>query len=258
MVLTQPVEEFKAQLMALCFHTTMVLTQHRRSWQKSERKSSVSIPLWFSRNRPQRHPLGNQNHVSIPLWFSRNRSPNSVGASQLLLLFPYHYGSHATVSMENGKKWITQVSIPLWFSRNGSSRCSYPSMGDKFPYHYGSYATWPIDVGKRKSRPWFPYHYGSYATWVKARKEHTCQEVSIPLWFLRNNTASAISRKNTKFPYHYGSYATCSHRKFTVWCRSVSIPLWFLRNDHIIRPALDHIIVSIPLWFLRNYLELLY
>jgi len=55
----------------------------------------------------------------------------------------------------------------------------------------------------------FPYHYGSYATLDYDLNRQTIEDVSIPLWFLRNRTYKHIPHQKTfKFPYHYGSYAT--------------------------------------------------
>jgi len=133
-----------------------------------------------------------------------------------LLLFPYHYGSHATQQKE-------------------SSACL---QGKQFPYHYGSHATEWLD--RNGNIPFtFPYHYGSHATkgggewgftthlrfhttmvltqpcayvWFIANT--TC--VSIPLWFSRNGTKVVDYYSTNVFPYHYGSHATqCSHIR--VW-----------------------------------------
>jgi len=104
----------------------------------------------------------------------------------------------------------------------------------KFPYHYGSYAT-KIIRGRIASWWLFPYHYGSYATssisvlsmtlnvsiplWFLRNNamwniRKAMRNVSIPLWFLRNTrTAGLEFLLTTTFPYHYGSYATIYHWK---------------------------------------------
>ncbi len=97
--------------------------------------------------------------------------------------FPYHYGSHATKSVED--------------------RLGGPG---KFPYHYGSHATHEdhtvfMSVNK------FPYHYGSHATMGQSAYI-TFNEVSIPLWFSRNEIERKFWVRPTMFPYHYGSHAT--------------------------------------------------
>ena len=145
----------------------MVLTQ-RFCFLQSNRKIPVSIPLWFSRNSAGRGHRKIERRVSIPLWFSRNVTQkiqlNSATKSfhttmvltqrsgnthmlPMLVSFPYHYGSHATLFKGRGGESQLVVSIPLWFSRNFveeqtqvvSSRVSIPlwfsrneDMGDNF------------------------------------------------------------------------------------------------------------------------------
>jgi len=77
------------------FHTTMVLTQRGVEMVAINKEAGVSIPLWFLRNIK---------------WIRE--------VHREVYLFPYHYGSYATVR-NNGE--ISFVS--------------------PFPYHYGSYAT---------------------------------------------------------------------------------------------------------------------
>ena len=55
--------------------------------------------------------------------------------------------------------------------------------------------------------------------------------VSIPLWFLRNETPEQKKIRELEFPYHYGSYATGSTFFRESLTSLVSIPLWFLRNS---------------------------
>ena len=78
--------------------------------------------------------------VSIPLWFSRNEEKGSFNWV-MKVMFPYHYGSHATLEFkvcEDCKK-------------------------KEFPYHYGSHAT-EILSQLEDAEDEFPYHYGSHAT----------------------------------------------------------------------------------------------
>ena len=82
------------------FHTTMVLTQLYQELPESQI---------------------NVEPVSIPLWFSRNPA-SVVRDDQGRIVFPYHYGSHATVFACNEKHAMVFVSIPLWFSRNPLTR----------------------------------------------------------------------------------------------------------------------------------------
>jgi len=96
----------------------------------------------------------------------------------------------------------------------------------------------------------FPYHYGSHATDAHRRYSKSRNNVSIPLWFSRNETLKMLSG-NSKFPYHYGSHATKSYIS-TLWKSLVSIPLWFSRNWRTDKPKKRLPIVSIPLWFSRN------
>ena len=144
---------------------------------------SVSIPLWFLRNRLSSRYCFTRRIVSIPLWFLRNarrhRSP-----------VPPIYCFHTTMVLTQHKPIRPllsdhAVSIPLWFLRNcspkqltiGSITCFHTTMvltqlhtrsfhslpHLRFPYHYGSYATEAREKRIRKSIM-FPYHYGSYAT----------------------------------------------------------------------------------------------
>ena len=97
-------------------------------------------------------------------------------------MFPYHYGSHATIldawyeqdfSSFHTTMVLTQrrpcsfpplstVSIPLWFSRNYPYR-TVVNLPFMFPYHYGSHATFALRPSLFRLK-WFPYHYGSHAT----------------------------------------------------------------------------------------------
>jgi len=169
------------------------------------------------------------------------------------LLFPYHYGSHATsgcgmmlskdqlcfhttmvlTQRESSKKgWgtLVYVSIPLWFSRNPES------------------------------------------TQIQGK---TKTIVSIPLWFSRNyiphidlnfwnsfHTTMVLTQRGMllvqqkgrwMFPYHYGSHATGNETIWTLPASSVSIPLWFSRNSmSLVKKRVIKHDVSIPLWFSRN------
>ncbi len=127
--------------------------------------------------------------------------------SEMLLEFPYHYGSHATIQGLEGRRTSSQ-----------------------FPYHYGSHATRMSKDGLSLQDAMFPYHYGSHATHRESslgckpipsfhttmvltqqyngyRTRSACK-VSIPLWFSRN--------KGKVNP-------PCNRQP-------VSIPLWFSRN----------------------------
>ena len=122
--------------------------------------------------------------VSIPLWFLRNH---------------VRYG-------RAGETWI-RVSIPLWFLRNlfrsrlvtTKAGCFHTTM--VLSQHYEDI------ISSEPSYP-FPYHYGSHATKGSAATMRKPQTVSIPLWFLRNNSTNCTKQVEDPFPYHYGSYAT--------------------------------------------------
>jgi len=122
-----------------------------------------------------------------------------------------------------------------------------------FPYHYGSYATVP-KIANGKLSFVFPYHYGSYATEELREEIQDLIEVSIPLWFLRNQffglerkELHVVSFHTTMVLTQLGKAYLVSHSFF-----EVSIPLWFLRNLHRICVEPCSRTVSIPLWFLRN------
>ena len=123
-------------------------------------------------------------------------------------MFPYHYGSYATIF--NGE---IEVSLP------------------KFPYHYGSYATeiefslffyahtvsiplWFLRNSRSSRRSHVTYqrfHTTMVLTQLaRTRKSSLLHSVSIPLWFLRNSSALTRAISFMLFPYHYGSYATKS------------------------------------------------
>jgi len=127
------------------FHTTMVLTQPSPIQVFDVDEWGVSIPLWFSRN------------IRKPIYNKRTE------------VFPYHYGSHATL-------------------RTTSRGCG----SHTFPYHYGSHATDEIDEKYRK-RYAFPYHYGSHATELGFVSTGHLLPVSIPLWFSRNLVLPPLS-----------------------------------------------------------------
>jgi len=62
----------------------------------------------------------------------------------------------------------------------------------------------------------FPYHYGSYATYRSWAEKLQPKNVSIPLWFLRNDRKEVTPPTDHLFPYHYGSYATPDRYHFRV------------------------------------------
>ena len=81
------------KILDICFHTTMVLTQRFILLRSAIACTSFHTTMVLTQ-------LGNalseegRIRVSIPLWFSRN--PPEPKGPEALLLFPYHYGSHAT------------------------------------------------------------------------------------------------------------------------------------------------------------------
>jgi len=130
MVLTQPATNSRSCGKEVPgFHTTMVLTQRIYIFDTSTISSTVSIPLWFSRNGSLKQQITvSVFQVSIPLWFSRNSFPQ----------------------LDTGG--LIGVSIPLWFSRNGRAFAIVFQQGKKFPYHYGSHATEPQVRGEETHR----------------------------------------------------------------------------------------------------------
>jgi len=85
----------------------------------------------------------------------------------------------------------------------------------------------------------FPYHYGSHATEMTLKVIDEDGDVSIPLWFSRNQEhAPKPPGGKPTFPYHYGSHATITQHPLTETRMKVSIPLWFSRNEVITPP--DH------------------
>jgi len=76
----------------------------------------------------------------------------------------------------------------------------------------------------------FPYHYGSYATLIPASRSSRLN-VSIPLWFLRNQLHYTLIENENSFPYHNGSYAT-EDDDCCEYFEMAEFPLWFLRNLH--------------------------
>jgi len=85
-----------------------------------------------------------------------------------MIMFPYHYGSHATA--------VAEEKILRYF---------------RFPYHYGSHATMKVEDNKARKRQ-FPYHYGSHATVMSMMSRyrggcfHTTMVLTQPL-LLQNN-----------------------------------------------------------------------
>jgi len=166
------------------FHTTMVLTQLYQELPESQI---------------------NVEPVSIPLWFSRNPA-SVVRDDQGRIVFPYHYGSHATVFACNEKHAMVFVSIPLWFSRNPLTRqvLELP-VNVSIPLWFsrnGEILLAEFDESNR-------FHTTMVLTqrWLYERKSQGIK-VSIPLWFSRNSLQSGCTQSLTLFPYHYGSHAT--------------------------------------------------
>mgnify|MGYP001287649963 FL=1 len=87
---------------------------------------------------------------------------------------------------------------------------------------------------------------------VHQKLRHASQDVSIPLWFLRNGVLVwNLGLKLEMFPYHYGSYATgekkeATHREHRFHTTMVLTQPSYRRKEH------HNLQVSIPLWFLRN------
>jgi len=168
------------------------------------------------------------------------------------LVFPYHYGSHATRRSQLYLKH-TKVSIPLWFSRNSgftkhdryNRPCFHTTMVLTQP-------TWKSSTTSNIST--FPYHYGSHATRKPMLIPYCLMNVSIPLWFSRNQQEKAFQvdiASHVSIPLWFSRNTQRTLIKLFI-PEHVSIPLWFLRNSHrnIWRPS--QLQVSIPLWFLRN------
>ena len=199
-------------------------------WMNNENRAF--IPLWFLRNKDVEGKYKEGTDVSIPLWFSRNAGitvsaagENSFHTTMVLtqrsqsgrcqmvfVLFPYHYGSHATSSR--------------------IVRC-HEGCG-MFPYHYGSHATMRRLCDNPNCKN------GFHTTMVLTQQFRVCkrflpeEDVSIPLWFSRNDLTfsgqgAIINRFHTTmvltqrkaavestqrvnmFPYHYGSHATIQY-----------------------------------------------
>jgi len=124
--------------------------------------ANVSIPLWFLRNTlHEARDAESMLEVSIPLWFSRNTDVQE--AIDLGTMFPYHYGSHATV--------VSGRSVTGKFRR--------------FPYHYGSHAT---DDESYRAFAAKSFHTTMVLTQQvnSLFKKLKFNIVSIPLWFSRN------------------------------------------------------------------------
>ena len=77
--------------------------------------------------------------------------------------FPYHYGSHATISRFFFNHLLHQ--FPYHYGSHATLRYTYQQAYIKtFPYHYGSHATIYLIEYPRSINVMFPYHYGSHAT----------------------------------------------------------------------------------------------
>jgi len=122
--------------------------------------------------------------VSIPLWFSRNKLRKRHGY-KLISKFPYHYGSHATniypttYILDTSSFHTTMVLTQrLTMDFNELWKTA-------FPYHYGSHATLSLAVRRQ------PFCTVSIPLWFS--RNTICSPltphqlvVSIPLWFSRN------------------------------------------------------------------------
>ncbi len=141
----------------------------------------VSIPLWFSRNqvKERKRRISTSFHTTMVL----TQRASTHYKREVCPAFPYHYGSHATLS------WVTyglpeksfhttmvltqrscktysrqfHVSIPLWFSRNLRQQPLSPSqLSVSIPLWFSRNVK--TVYGDVTGVP-FPYHYGSHATW---------------------------------------------------------------------------------------------
>jgi len=99
-------------------------------------------------------------------------------------LFPYHYGSYATLT-----------------------RCGITKVCLMFPYHYGSYATTFCERCERVI-DMFPYHYGSYATYTRFGLDLSGASFHTTMVLTQRARPPGPRRRPPTFPYHYGSYAT--------------------------------------------------
>jgi len=100
------------------------------------------------------------------------------------------------------KSFHTTMVLTQRFKLEGEEAC--PS---RFPYHYGSYATlWNGYV-----ESFFNCFHTTMVLTQRSRWRDSSlwQDVSIPLWFLRNSgVLNELRISKVSFPYHYGSYAT--------------------------------------------------
>jgi len=122
------------------------------------------------------------------------------------------------------------VSIPLWFSRNPGEEdnswladlCFHTTM---VLTQLGGVVSGPVIANK------FPYHYGSHATRpIKVRPIST-NNVSIPLWFSRNeDDSNEVDEVLTCFHTTMVLTQPIYSSSKDLYTEKVSIPLWFSRN----------------------------
>ena len=159
MVLTQLEKDFE-KFIVKSFHTTMVLTQLKRQRLFIHKDCGFHTTMVLTQltKRGDIYLLG--KHVSIPLWFSRNQRAGTLQATSYKE-FPYHYGSHATkAGIKRVNKHVLCFHTTMVLTQHAQTKCFSPLA--LFPYHYGSHAT----LKYFNVFVWFgfPYHYGSHAT----------------------------------------------------------------------------------------------
>ena len=140
MVLTQQLND---KLRATCYIRVSIPLWFSRNAEEFGIKISPISPFPYHygshATREEHYDYSENNIVSIPLWFSRNHGRKSWTSSGIncfhttmvltqrncsakvvraKLMFPYHYGSHATHIQRGLLCPVLRVSIPLWFSRN--------------------------------------------------------------------------------------------------------------------------------------------
>jgi len=84
-----------------------------------------------------------RNCVLFPYHYGSHATKSCSSWRELYSKFPYHYGSHATTMEERLPLSFRKVSIPLWFSRNMVRAQGWRPFHCPFPYHYGSYKSRP-------------------------------------------------------------------------------------------------------------------
>ena len=151
--------------------------------------------------------------------------------SALALLFPYHYGSHATSKEDIKETKVGKEGFHTTMVLTQQSEATSWLIRSFFRFHTTMVLTQHSEGSGRDLRKYyvsiplwfsrnlafqtacamvhmFPYHYGSHATREPEPLRTHTERVSIPLWFSRNFLAIDILNRDIQFPYHYGSHAT--------------------------------------------------